>query len=192
LWSEHFVDRRVKETLRRMLESTDKGLIRLIRKRVPKLTPKEIFQSLRRLDVRIGSLPASLEQPAGIGERPDSLRKKRHREAGAKAAKTRRDVGNVTLKQVIDAGVLTPPVRLFRRYKGHELVAQLLPDGRVEFQGTCYDSGSTSADYARGTITGRRMHTNGWVFWQYQDEKGKKMLLADARNAYLAKKGGAS
>jgi hypothetical protein len=175
-----------------MLESTDKGLVRLIRRRVPKLTPKEILQSLRRLDVRIESLPAPQEQPAGLGERPASPGKKRHRETGAKAAKTRRDLGNVTLKQIIDAGVLTPPVRPFRRYKGQELVAQLLPDGRVEFQGTCYDSGSTSADYARGTITGRRMHTNGWVFWQYQDEKGKKMLLADARNAYLARKGGAS
>src|SRR5205823_1253286 len=39
LWSAHFVDRRVKEVLRRLLEVRDRALVKLIRRRCPKLTP---------------------------------------------------------------------------------------------------------------------------------------------------------
>src|SRR5262249_30290945 len=56
LWSAHFVDRRVKQAVQEMFSSTDKSLVRIIRQKEPKLTPKDIVESLRRLDVRIESL----------------------------------------------------------------------------------------------------------------------------------------
>src|SRR5262245_19419088 len=55
LWSAYFVDRRVRQALQGMLGTADRGLVRLIRRREPKLTPKEIIESIRRLDVRIDS-----------------------------------------------------------------------------------------------------------------------------------------
>jgi hypothetical protein len=62
----------------------------------------------------------------------------------------------------------------------------------VEFQGTIYDSCSTAAEAARATITGRKMNTNGWVFWQYAKPDGKPEILSEARQRFLAMKGGAS
>ena len=67
----------------------------------------------------------------------------------------------VDLEDLIVAGLVQPPLRLFRRYKGRLLEATLRPDGKVEFQGETYDSCSTAADFARSTVTGRRMSTNG-------------------------------
>jgi hypothetical protein len=67
--------------------------------------------------------------------------------------------------------------------------AKLLPDGAVEFDGTRFDSCSTAAETARSTITGRKMNTNGWSFWQYQDANGKTLTLFDARERFLKAKG---
>jgi hypothetical protein len=92
------------------------------------------------------------------------------------------------LKDLISAGLLTTPLSLFREYRGTRLEATLHADGRVEFNGTLYDSGSTAADMARSTITGRRMNTNGWVFWQYLGADGKIHLLSEDRERFLAMK----
>jgi hypothetical protein len=67
LWAIHFVDRQVKQALLGMFESQDKGLVRLIHRKVPKLQPKQITESLRRLDVRIDSpavRPAVVAKPS--------------------------------------------------------------------------------------------------------------------------------
>jgi hypothetical protein len=71
LWSAFYVDRRVKAALRDLIGATDgtpdRGLLRLLRRKVAKLTPKEIAESLRRLDIRIDSptpLAATVEGPA--------------------------------------------------------------------------------------------------------------------------------
>jgi hypothetical protein len=86
-----------------------------------------------------------------------------------------------TLANLIAAGHLSPPLKLFRRYKGTMLVASLLADGTVEFQGQRYDTCSAAAEAARATVSRRRMNTNGWTFWQYQAAGGQKLTLADAR-----------
>jgi hypothetical protein len=61
-------------------------------------------------------------------------------------------------------------------------------DGRVEFQGRQYDSCATAAEHARGTVTGRRMNTNGWSFWQYLGDDGKEHQLDEARQKLIKTK----
>lgn len=183
LWVSHFVDRRVKAALTDLLGGADKAVVRFIRKRAPKLNPKEIAESLRRLEVRIES-PAVLLSPSRAAA-PASPKAAAKPKRGRKA---RSQVG-VSLRDVIGAGVLKPPVRLFRRYKGRDIEATLQPDGTVEFQGSTYESCSTAAEVARGTVTGRRMNTNGWSFWQYADEAGKKRILDVARRALRNRQG---
>jgi hypothetical protein len=34
------------------------------------------------------------------------------------------------------------------------------------------------------------MNTNGWAFWQYQGDGGKKRTLEEARSRYLAARSG--
>jgi predicted type IV restriction endonuclease len=184
LWSAHYVDRRVKEALRGMIASTDRALVRLLRRKTTKLTPKEIIDSLRRLDIRIDSPTVAVTTPS---PRPA----KAIRAIGSrspKGPKGRRTNFQVKLADVIAAGLLKPPLTLFRKYKGKRMEATLLADGRVDFQGTVYKTGSTAAEVARSNVTGRKMNTNGWAFWQYAGGDGKTKELTAARNEYLATK----
>src|SRR5262245_35950995 len=71
LWSAHFVDRRVKQTVQEMFSSVDRSLVRIIRQREPKLTPKDIVESLRRLDIRIESV-TPLPEPASRSRKSSS------------------------------------------------------------------------------------------------------------------------
>jgi hypothetical protein len=87
----------------------------------------------------------------------------------------------VGLTNLIAARILTPPLKLFRHYKGNMLEATLHSDGAVEFQGQRYETCSAAAEAARMSVTGKRLNTNGWSFWQYQGADGKTLTLADAR-----------
>jgi predicted type IV restriction endonuclease len=184
LWNEHYVDRRVRKALQDMFETRDKGLIRLIRKKATKLTPREVIESLRRLDIRVDS-SSPIQVPKG--KVPPSMQKKPRDES--RPRKGTRHVSGVTLETIIGAGLLVPPLRLFRKYKGQMFEATLLSDGAVEFQGTRYESCSTAAEKARMVLTGRRMSTNGWDFWQFVDKEGKKNTLFDVRERFNAIKG---
>jgi hypothetical protein len=116
------------------------------------------------------------------GDAPHS-RKRAAAPSGSQASE------NVTLKEVVDAGLLKAPLKLTRHYKKTGLVAELLPDGKVRFQGKSYESCSTAADFARSTVTGRQMSTNGWIFWKYKDDSGNLQLLDVARQEFLSRKG---
>lgn len=183
LWNAHFVDRHVKRALQEMFATADRGLIRLIRRRASKLSPKEIGESLRRLDLRVESLtplPDIGTQKRGdkVSPPPKPRTKPQRKTPAAFSA---------TLPEIVAAGLLAPPLKLFRKYKKQNLEAALLPDGSVEFQGQQYPTCSAAASIARSTVTGRPMSTNGWSFWQYVDPKGKTVTLADTRDAFLKK-----
>jgi hypothetical protein len=184
LWSAQFVDRRVRQAVQDMIGGADPVLVRLIRRRTSKLTSGEIAGSLRRLDVRIESPAAAsaAKTESGLGRRKPVLRR-------APGGKT--PVG-VKLQQLIGAGLLLAPLRLFRKYMGHELEALLRADGSVEFGGEEFRSCSQAAAAARKTVTGRHMSTNGWQFWQYAPPDGTKHELAFAREKFLGANRGSS
>lgn len=171
LWQRYHADRRVRTALRAVLEEPDRKLVLLIRKQIPDLSSKEIAGSIRRLDIRIEA-PDSQSEPG----KSTSAKQPTRSGKGRKGSQ-----GGTSLADLIGAGILTPPLKLFRLYKGKRLEATILADGAVEFQGQRYDTCSAAAEAARATITGRKMNTNGWVFWQYQGADGKRRTLADAR-----------
>jgi hypothetical protein len=199
LWKAHFVDRQVWLALEELIPAeTDTSLIRLLKKKVTELSPKDIRASLARVRVRF-DFPMESERPrAGEGEelperseaarKPWDTRRKSRPAVQPKQPKKSKPFIGVALKDVIVAGLLTAPLKLSVHYKRHNLEADLLPDGTVTFQGKNYPSSSTAAEIARGTITGRPMHTNGWTFWKYRDESGKLVFLDTARQEYLRRK----
>jgi hypothetical protein len=63
--------------------------------------------------------------------------------------------------------------------------AKLHTDGFVEFDGQRFASPSKAAEYARSTVTGRAMNTNGWAFWRYMDSDQKRRELVYARSHRL-------
>jgi hypothetical protein len=187
LWSAHYVDRRVKYALQEMVTTRDRGLIRLIRRKAAKLTPREIAESLRRLDIRVefpSLMPESQKHTKGATSKRKNDERRQHKKEKKTYAANMRDI--------IGSGILSPPIRLFRKYRGKMMEASLLPDGAVEFEGARFNSCSTAAETARSTITGRRMNTNGWSFWQYLDAQGKTLTLFDARERFLKMKGEAT
>jgi Restriction Enzyme Adenine Methylase Associated len=190
LWIAHYVDRRVKHTLQELFSTPDKSLIRLIRNREPKLTPKEIVESLRRLDLRFESATPVPAMSSAIPKAPKAATvPKGTRKARIKGEQKGKKHFGISLAKLIETGYLKPPIRLFRKYKSRIMEASLYPDGTVEFQGKRYPTCSTAAEIARSTLTGRRMNTNGWSFWQYEDGKGKTETLLDVRERYLISEG---
>jgi hypothetical protein len=175
LWQEEFVDRQVKEKIDRLFEpEPDPGLVRLLRRDLPSLKPGEIRAAV----VRLRS-PASTEPPAAVRvparEAPKEPAPKEHGSGTPWAVVTRGDLEA--------AGLLRPPVDLYRRYKGHDLTARIERDGGVSFGGTVYATLSMAAQAARRTVIGqdKRAQTNGWTFWKFRDEDGQLRELSTLR-----------
>jgi hypothetical protein len=97
----------------------------------------------------------------------------------------------VKLADLIEAGLLQPPLALEKTYKGVRLDAIVEADGRVRFTGESYDSLSTAAGMARKTVIGAPPgyaypQTNGWIFWQFRDPAtGQLRPIDDLRQQYL-------
>lgn len=180
LWVSNFVDRRVNAALRDILATPSRSIVRLVMQRAPKLSAKQIAESIRRLDIRIESPPA---MPAAAA--PQVKAAKRGAKKRKRSSRRTPTAYSVSLLDLISAGVLKPPVRLHRRYNGQEVEATLLPDGQVEFRGTAYSSCSAAAEAARAAVSGRKMNTNGWSFWQHADAAGTLTTLEATRRRYM-------
>ncbi|MEP6871013.1 MAG: hypothetical protein ABI939_04090, partial [Anaerolineaceae bacterium] len=174
LWHEDFIDRQVQAALDDLFEpEPDDGVIRLLRRRLPpEVRPQEIRAALVRLRSPSGG-------DANIERSPAS--RVSHGSTPAKPAPTSSTVygggtpwSEVTLGDIISAGLLRPPVDLYRRYKGHDLGARIESDGRVSFDSQIYGSLSVAGMMARRSIIGadRRAQTNGWTFWRYREAGG--------------------
>jgi len=182
-WKAHFVDRRVKAAIVELVEAPHPALIRLIRKKVPNLPAKAITGSLARLDVKIESPPLPIAHVrAG---RPDETPKARRREQKKKKAPgtTSKEI-DISLTQLIAAGILKAPLALFQTYMGRQVNAMLLTDGSIQHNGKSYNSPSKAGAAAKGTVTGSPKSTNGWSFWLYEDGDVKREL-SFARERYL-------
>ncbi len=196
LWQAHFVDRRVKAALLDIFGEKDRKLIRLIQARVPRLTPREINDSLQRLDLRLDSAVPSFDptnKPKKnaihvVKSAKETTSKYIHKSGESKRKKAGKTYYGITLKKIVDAGMLKPPLQLFRKTLGVKLEATLLPDANVEVDGKRFESCSSAAEFARSKATGRIMNTNGWSFWQLIDG-GKKKTLLDVRTEFIAKNG---
>ncbi len=178
------MDRQVNAVLRQLVTTADRGLVRLIRRNEPKLTAREIGESILRHDIQIDAPQAwnvakNSLPPQSVATVPRAVKKNPKRD-------TNRQESRVKLSDVIKAGIIAAPMALFRKYKGKVLQATMHKDGTVEFLGERFSTCSRAGDKARSTVTGRQMATNGWKFWQYTDATGKKRELDYAREIYLA------
>lgn len=184
LWKVHFVDRQIRTTIERLFSpEPDKSLIRLIKKRTPNLSTKDIKASLGRARV-ILDFPIE----------PDLYSKPRHRKAiSIKKSGEVSSAARATLPNLIQAGFVQPPLELKRTYKGQKLTARIEVDGKVTCLGKLYNSLSQSAAMARKSIIGappgrKYPQTNGWQFWHFRDQDGELKCMDILRQRFLAKK----
>ena len=184
LWKVHFIDGNVSRSIEALLANEDPRLIRLVCKKAKGVTPSEVRASLKRAKIRI-----DFPVPAVAGGRqPLST------VAGKRQKARQTMVADATVGNLIEAGLIRPPFRIEREYKGVHLAGLVRPDGKVEFEGQVYDSLSTAAGMARKSVVGAPEgrpypQTNGWTFWMYSDEDGGELHEIDhLRQNYLAQK----
>jgi len=177
LWKAHFVDRQVQAALEKVFSMVpDPSLVRLLSKRAKELSPADIRASLGRLQVSF-DFPVQPESPSVRGRTASA--------AAKKAWQTRRQTQDVSLVDLISAGILSEPLELIKEYKGRRFQAELCSDGTVRYDGKTYESCSRAASVARSSVLGRRVNTNGWWWWRYRDESGNLHKLDDARQRFL-------
>jgi len=188
LWKSDFVDRQVRDALAHLFgPEPEPALVRLIRSKAPALTPAEVRASLGRVrttfDFPIVAAPAG--QAAAAPTMPSTPA---HPASSAPlaAAAPGTPWRHVTLGQLIDSGLVRPPLDLEHRYKGEVLTARIDGPDRIVFAGATYDSLSTAGGVARRSISnagGDRAYpqTNGWTFWQYRRPDGTLRVLDELR-----------
>lgn len=178
LWSVHYVDRRVKAALLDMVAGPDPSLVRMVRKRADKLTPKDIAESLRRLDVQV-------ESPAVLPEVSTPPKVERPATAAPKADHKRRSApkSGTSIQELIANGAIIPPLRLHARYKGKAVEAVVLDSGEIEMGKQRFATPSRAAEAAKESVTGVRKNTNGWTFWLFDAPDGNALPLATIRTS---------
>jgi hypothetical protein len=199
LWKAHFVDRQIKAAIEAMFGAEpDRSLVSLLRKRAPSLPPADIRAGLRRLRVRL-DFPV---EPSASAQSPGASELARAGGPGRQAAPVKpRSVSggrspkapgagtpwrHISLRDLIDAGLVEPPADIEVSYRGQRLAGQIKTDSKVVWNGETYESLSTAAGMARKSIIGTRPgraypQTNGWTFWHIRDAEGNLRALDDLR-----------
>ena len=98
------------------------------------------------------------------------------------------------LTDLIQAGVIDPPLDLYRTYRGHRLAARVEADGSVTVGTESYGSLSAAAGVARASVGGTPRgglgaQVNGWTFWHFTDLDGKSKAVQVLRQRHGVDRG---
>lgn len=173
MWRSHFVDGRVRAALEELFSSEGSGsLARLVSKATTDLTKREIEESIARCQAEF-SFPVLEEIRESKPERKKKTSSSKGNVAGT--------ASDVSLRNLIDAGLLRPRTTLTRRFKGKDLTATVNQDGTVTFGSETFKSPSQAGGAARATVIGLRDDgrfpaTNGWTFWRVTTPEGEVVL----------------
>ena len=104
----------------------------------------------------------------------------------------------VNLTDLIEVGLLDPPVRVRATYLKFDFAATITAEGAITFRGKTYraqrgDHGtplSTVASIAATTVrkppVGRQLvPVDGWLFWRFRDREGKLVPLDALRREFV-------
>jgi len=97
----------------------------------------------------------------------------------------------ITLNELIEVGIITPPFKIHASYKGHDFTAEIDHDGFILLEGKRHTSLSLAAGWIRARISGKPAdglnyrRTNGWTFWKYNDGNGKRIPINSLRKLYI-------
>jgi hypothetical protein len=98
---------------------------------------------------------------------------------------------SVRIRDLIEAGLLSPPAKLHGYHGQHRIVAKLKSDGSFVCGSTTSASPSVAAGQAITASSGQRSpgrgywSVNGWQFWRVTDGNSAGKTLADLRRELL-------
>jgi hypothetical protein len=190
LWKSSFVDHQIKGALQSLFgPDPDPAFVRLIRNRLPHLSPAEIKDSLIRLRVTLDfpAVPPTHDIPVG-----EPRLRQEDPPVDAPPSEPGTPWREVTLQDIIGAGLVRLPLELQKDYKGHHLVGRITAEGKATWGGREYSSLSTAAGMARASVIGippgrKYPQTNGWIFWQFVDADGGVKPLDVLRQRYYSR-----
>jgi len=85
---------------------------------------------------------------------------------------------SIDISDLINSGLIKPPLRIYRNYKGRTLNAEITQSGSVRTNGVEYTSLSQAAFKLTGTSI------NGWIWWLFKDNSGNERTLDYLRKKY--------
>lgn len=196
LWKAQTIDQHVKSALEELFSGDDQGLVRLLSRRLANLHPAEVRDSLKRADIRIAYPVIST---ASLATQPDTqesdVEPERAGPQGNESKRKKRAAHGVSVQDLIDAGLIAPPLLLECTYKGVKLTAEINGQGKVVFDGKEYASLSMAGGMARKTVIGAPADrpypsTNGWTFWCCRDQGTGELVAVDRlRQEHLSQRG---
>jgi hypothetical protein len=194
LWKSSFVDHQIKGALQGLFgPNPDPAFVRLLRNRLPQLSPAEVKDSLIRLRVTL-DFPAVPATALSTGDIPDGEPSPGKEDPLVELSQPEQGTPwrTVTLQDIIEAGLLKLPLEIQKTYKGHHLVGRITAEGNAAWGGREYNSLSTAAGMARasviGTPPGRKFpQTNGWTFWHFVDADSRAKPLDVLRQRYYSR-----
>lgn len=92
----------------------------------------------------------------------------------------------VSLAQLIEAGVVKAGRKIVASYKGNEVSGSILKDGRVKVEGEIYDSLSTAGRTVMSKAGNPNPSVNGWQMFKVSVD-GALVPIATLREQYSAK-----
>jgi hypothetical protein len=185
LWRAQSIDNRVRLSVEALFEpEPSPWLVRHLAKTLDGLTQGDVKTALSRARITL-DFPAA--EPGAIPppERPAAPKRK-----AADVGRTLTSY-NVTVRDLLEAGLIRSGASLRKRYLGQDLSATVEPDGRVRFGGVVYTSLSIAAGAARVAVKGaptdgrRYYQTNGWTFWECESKTGERQSMEVLRRRYL-------
>jgi hypothetical protein len=150
--------------------------------------------ALSRARITLDLPPIEVGTASGGGEEAEE--RTTNERAEEKQVRQRREPASygVTLKDLLDAGLVEPGLELRKKYLGTEVTATVEAGGRVRVGSEVFDSLSIAAGAARVAVKGpppdgrRYYQTNGWTFWEYRDGDGHRHEIQAIRELYLAQR----
>jgi len=187
LWQAQSIDNRVRQAVEQLFDpEPSPWLVRRLARSIEGLSPGDVRAALSRARITL-DFPAADSSVTELQEVPAEKSERTRTPAGTPGAATRYDV---TVKQLLDAGLIGTGTQLHQRYLGREVTATVEPDGRIQVGGEVYNSLSIAGGVARAGVKGppaggrRYYQTNGWTFWQYTDASGKQQPMEALREQY--------
>jgi Restriction Enzyme Adenine Methylase Associated/Type I restriction enzyme R protein N terminus (HSDR_N) len=187
LWRAQSIDNRVRQAVEGLFDpEPSPWLVRGLARSIDGLTPSDVRAALSRARITL-DFPAADADVTSLPAVPAA--KPTPKQSGARRAPSTRY--DVTVKQLLDAGLIQPGAELRKAYLGRFVSAAVEPDGRVRVGSEVYNSLSIAAAAARVAVKGppedgrRYYQTNGWTFWEYADANGRHQPMEALRKQYL-------
>lgn len=201
LWKSYFVDRQVHGALTTLFGGKEppRELVSLILRQAPDLSRADIRASLMRarasfdfpITVPLAGTRPTTSTPSSAP--PADLHQPSRPPVPASSATSSRRVTvsaaerALTLRDLINAGMLSPGQPLTAEWRHQLRQAELLPDGSVRVKGKTYASPSAAGeavkiDIAGGDLKDTTRATDGWEFWKAPDPtNGHPVRLKELR-----------